>query len=180
MLCDKCKKREAKVYYAEIVGGKKKEQHLCEECAAEHTSFHLASSMVNKDLSLGNLLSSILENYYQNTTDSKQGEKQIVCDNCGMTYEEFTQGGKFGCAHCYESFRKQLGTCIKKIQGYDTHIGKAPKGFVSKTDKIVSELTEIEKLSIKLQQAIEKEEFEEAAKLRDSIRALKKEEEINA
>ncbi|BCN29844.1 UvrB/UvrC motif-containing protein [Anaeromicropila herbilytica] len=181
MLCDKCNKREAKVYYTEIVNGEKKEQHLCEECASEFTSFHLASTVLNKDISLGNLLSSILGNYkVTNTSKEKETVKELVCKECGMTYEEFTTLGKFGCAGCYNTFKKQLGPGIKKIQGADVHVGKKPKGFVTKADKIVSGLSEIEKLSIKLQQAIEKEEFEEAAKLRDSIRELKKEEEINA
>lgn len=181
MLCDKCKKREAKVYYTEIVNGEKKEEHLCEECASEFTSFHLASTVVNKDMTLGNLISSILSNYYApNSNKEEKDEKQIKCKECGMTFEEFTQGGKFGCAGCYEAFKKELVPGIKKIQGHDTHIGKKPKGFVSQANKIISELTEIDKLSIKLQQAIEKEEFEEAARLRDSIKELKKGEEINA
>lgn len=181
MLCDKCNKREAKVYYTEIVNGEKKEQHLCEECASEFTSFQLASNILNKDMSLGNLLSSILGNYHASSNSkATEDEKTVICKSCGMTYEEFTQIGKFGCAKCYESFKKQLAPGIKKIQGHDVHVGKKPKGFVSKAGKIVSGLSEIEKLSIKLQQAIEKEEFEEAAKLRDAIRELKKEAQMNA
>lgn len=177
MLCDKCKKNEAKIYYTEIIDGEKKEQHLCEECAMEYTSFQMGSTVLNSEVTLGNLLSTILGNYYgSNPQEAGKKEQELKCEGCGMTYSEFMKIGRFGCEKCYESFEKVLEKSIKSIQGSDTHIGKKPKGFETKTDKIVKELSEIDKLSIRLQEAIEKEEFEEAVKLRDKIRELKKEE----
>lgn len=182
MLCDKCNKNEAKLYYTEIINGEKKEQHLCEECALEYTSFSMGSGMFNQEMTLGSLLSSILGNY--NSSGSLHGaepiEKETSCKHCGMTYSEFLKEGRFGCAECYDSFQKTLETSLRNIQGSDTHKGKRPKGFETKTEKFVKELPEIDKLSIKLQDAIEKEEFEEAAKIRDRIRQLKKEEMNNA
>lgn len=181
MLCDKCKKREAKIYCTEIMNGLKKEKHLCEECATEYTSFHLASAMGNKDITLNNLLSGILSNYYQNSNKPKsEMDINITCNQCGMTYEEFLQAGKFGCSHCYSNFDKLLDKSLLNIQVGKSHKGKAPKGYLTKTDRIVQGLSEIEKLSIKLQEAIEKEEFEEAAKLRDTIKALREGDEVNA
>lgn len=182
MLCDKCKKNEAKVYYTEIINGEKKEQHLCEECALEYTSFSMGSGMFNQEMTLGSLLSSILGNYSSSGSlhGTEQTEKEPSCKKCGMTYSEFLKEGRFGCAECYESFRKALEKSLRNIQGSDTHTGKRPKGFETKTEKLVKELPEIDKLSIKLQDAIEKEEFEEAARIRDRIRQLKKEEMNNA
>ena len=55
MLCDRCKKREAKIYYTEVVNGEMKEQHLCEECAAECTRFRMNSTFINKDMSVGDI-----------------------------------------------------------------------------------------------------------------------------
>lgn len=179
MLCDKCNKNEAKIYYTEIINGEKTEQHLCEDCATEYTSFQMGTSIT--ELTLGSLLSTILGNYYvTNAHDLERTETELHCDGCGMTYSEFMRIGKFGCEMCYDSFQKVLEKSIKNIQGSDTHTGKKPKGFETKTEKLVKELPEIDKLSIKLQDAIEKEEFEEAAKLRDKIRELKKEEINNA
>lgn len=193
MLCDKCKKRDAKIYYTEIVNGEMKEQHLCEECAAECTRFHMNSTFMNKDVSVGDILSSILGNY-RNASNSKSNENGkedtktettgkekskddiIRCENCGMTYEQFLQQGMFGCAKCYENFRKILSRSLKSLHGADTHVGKKPKGYVSSMNKIVNDLSEIDKKSLLLQEAIEKEEFEEAAKLRDEIRSLKEKE----
>jgi protein arginine kinase activator len=74
-----------------------------------------------------------------------------------------------------------LGKTLKSIQGADLHTGKRPKGFVNATsDHVTKGISESEKLSIMLQESIEKEEFEEAARLRDLIRQLKKEEQTNA
>lgn len=176
MLCDKCKKNEAKIYYTEIINGEKKEQHLCEECATEYTSFQMGTPFMNQELTLGSLLSTILGNYYNNNPhEQEQTEKEPHCDGCGMSYSEFMKEGRFGCEKCYDSFQKILEKSIKSIQGSDTHTGKKPKGFETKTEKLVKELPEIDKLSIRLQDAIEKEEFEEAAKLRDRIKLLKEE-----
>lgn len=173
MLCDKCKKREAKIYCTEIINGEKKEQYLCEECAAEYASFQLESAGMNKDVTLGGLLSSILGGYYKEQAAAVQ-VPDIKCTKCGMTYEEFLRGGKFGCAGCYQSFGRVLGKCFKQIQGMDSHAGKKPKGYVSHMDRVVKEMTDIERLSMKLQEAVEKEEFEEAVMLRDKIKELKK------
>lgn len=181
MLCDRCKKNEAKVYYTEIVNKEKTEQHLCEECAMEFTSFQMGNSFMNQELTLGSLLSTILGNHYINESqEEKQREALPSCHGCGMTYTEFMKIGRFGCSQCYDSFAKALDKSITSIQGSNQHTGKKPKGFKTESEKIVSELSEVDKLSIRLQDAIEKEEYEEAASLRDRIRVLKKEEIGNA
>ena len=180
MLCDRCQKRDAKILYTEIINGVKKEQHLCEECATDYTSFQMEKPLLNSELTLNDLLSTLLEAY--NTNDTKeQGivKPDIVCDKCKTTYEEFLQKGRFGCADCYRSFHKELSKTLRGIQGAEVHMGKRPKGYVSSTDLILKDVTEIERFALKLQEAIEKEEFEEAARLRDLIRQMKKEEETN-
>ncbi len=181
MLCDRCQKRDAKVLYTEIINGVKKEQHLCEECATDYTSFQMEKPLLNSDLTLNDLLSTLLE-AYNNSNTKEQGEAKpdIVCDKCNMSFEEFLQKGRFGCAECYRSFHKELGKTLKGIQGAEVHMGKRPKGYVSSTDRILKGFSETERLNIKLQEAIEKEEFEEAARLRDLIRQMRKEETNNA
>ena len=180
MLCDKCKKNEAKIYYTEIINGEKTEQHLCEECATEYTSFPMGTAFMDQEITLGSLLSTILGNYYNSSNVSDHTEKEIRCEGCGMTYSEFMREGRFGCAKCYDSFQNILDGSLKNIQGSENHTGKKPIGFETKTQKLIKELSEVDKLSIRLQDAVEKEEFEEAAKLRDKIRQLKKEEIGNA
>jgi protein arginine kinase activator len=182
MLCDRCQKRDAKILYTEIINGVKKEQHLCEECATDYTSFQMEKPLMNSELTLGDLLSTLLDNYTA-ADKVKTGESlpSVVCSSCGTSYEEFVQKGRFGCAQCYCSFSEQLGKTLKGIQGAELHTGKRPRGYVTETtDRRLKDFTEAEKLSLRLQQAIEKEEFEEAARLRDLIKQMKKEETNNA
>jgi len=181
MLCNRCQKRDAKILYTEIINGVKKEQHLCEECATDYTSFQMEKPLMNSDLTLGDLLSTILESY-AGIDINKSGEDTsiLVCDQCGTTYEEFVQKGRFGCWACYHNFNEQLGKTFRSIQGFDIHNGKRPKGLVtSGTDRKLKNFTELERLTLKLHEAIEKEEFEEAARLRDLVKQMKKEEEAN-
>jgi protein arginine kinase activator len=180
MLCDRCQKREAKILYTEIINGTKKEQHLCEECATDYTSFQMEKPILNSELTLGDLLSTLLDNYTgAGKKQSGEATPSVTCNNCGTSYEEFIQKGRFGCSECYRAFNEQLGKTFKGIQGAEVHTGKRPKGFVTEApERVPKDFTEIEKLSLKLQEAIEKEEFEEAARLRDLIKQMKKEEEM--
>lgn len=181
MLCDRCKMRDAKVLYTEIINGAKTEQHLCEECAADYTSFQMEKPLLNSDMTLNSLLSTLL-GAYQNNTANKPGmnKQDLVCENCKTTFDEFLQRGRFGCSHCYKYFSSELGKTLRGIQGAQAHTGKRPNGYMSSTDRILKDLSEEDRLSLELQEAIEKEEFEEAARLRDLIRQLKKEETNNA
>lgn len=181
MLCDRCKTKDAKVLYTEIINGVKSEQHLCEDCATDYTSFQMEKPLLNSEITLNSLLSTLLGAYHTNATN-KTGETKpdLVCESCKTTYDEFLQRGRFGCSQCYRSFHKELEKTLRGIQGAQAHTGKRPKGYMSQADKILKDLSEEERLSLELQEAIEKEEFEEAARLRDLIRQLKKEETNNA
>lgn len=183
MLCDKCKKREAKVYYTEIIGGTKTEKHFCEECATQHTTFHLASTIVNNETALKGVLATIFSDYYKEIDKFREKDssfKHESCRNCGMSYETLIKEGKFGCANCYNAFAKNIAGGLKNIQSSENHVGKVPKGYITETDRIIKGLSKEEKLSIKLQDAIEKEEFENAAKIRDLIREIRTGDETNA
>lgn len=181
MLCDRCQKKDAKILYTEIINNAKKEQHLCEECATDYTSFQMEKPLLNSDLTLNDLLSTLLE-AYNNGAVKEQGKLKaaVVCNNCHTSFEEFLNRGRFGCSECYQTFHKQLGRTLKGIQGAELHAGKRPKGYLSQMDRILKDMSETDRLSLKLQDAVEKEEFEEAARLRDLIRTMKKEETKNA
>ena len=158
MLCNECGKNEAKVHVTYIINGKKTESHLCEECAKKN------QSILNSSFSMENLFSAMLNNAFNTTTYLPAKG----CSTCGMTYEEFKKIGKFGCSHCIDTFKPRLMPVVKSIQGYDSHTGKIPKraGGNYKVQK------DIEKLKDELKHAIEQEEYETAAKLRDKIRDM--------
>lgn len=177
MLCDICQKREAKIYYTEIIKGEKKEQHLCEECAAEHTTFFVMDSLKNQESFLGGLLAGLIENFAANTSAQTEKKEELSCKKCGMSLDVFFKMGHFGCSDCYRTFGKYLPRLYRNIHGGDTHSGKRLKGYIKPQEEQekISVFTEKEKLQFKLQQAIEKEEFEEAAKLRDQIKLFQEE-----
>ncbi|MFA9465513.1 MAG: UvrB/UvrC motif-containing protein [Velocimicrobium sp.] len=177
MLCDFCHKREAKIYYTEIKNGEKKEQYLCEECAAKHSSFQMNNGEFSIEETLGGFLSNILGSMYDENEQQESNDTMPRCESCGITYDEVLEYGKFGCAHCYDSFKEMVDKSLQQIQGSNTHNGKKPEKRKESSTEVRIQLSELEKLAILLQEAIEREEFEEAVTLRDRIRELKGEEE---
>ncbi|MBQ9119374.1 MAG: UvrB/UvrC motif-containing protein [Lachnospiraceae bacterium] len=175
MICGICKVREARIFYTEIINGEKNEQYLCEECAAKNTHFRIKTPFADQELSLGGLLSGLLEETLekQKNEQESEGTAVLACPHCGLTYGEFRQKGQFGCAGCYQSFGKRLERSIKKIHGADLHTGKQPKHMDGPREPVkeeLPELSEAERLSMRLQQALEQEDYETAAVLRDRIR----------
>ncbi|NYB76057.1 UvrB/UvrC motif-containing protein [Sedimentibacter hydroxybenzoicus DSM 7310] len=158
MLCNECGKNEARVHVTQIINGNKTESHLCEECAKKN------QSVLNSNFSMENLFSAMLNNAYNTSAYIPT----MTCSKCGMTYEEFRNTGKFGCNNCIDTFKQRIMPVVKNIQGYEAHMGKIPKraGGSYRIQK------DIEKLKSELKSAIEKEEYENAARIRDKIREM--------
>ncbi len=169
MLCDICHKREATVHITEIINNKMTELHLCEECAKKK-SFQMEQHFGLADLLAG------LSDFETPIEETKKST--LKCPNCGLTYEEFRKIGRLGCSKCYTTFESNLKPLLKRIHRATKHVGSAPvkeTGKVKKTQaKVKSEESEINKLKEAMQIAIDKEEFEKAAEIRDKIKELKK------
>ena len=92
-----------------------------------------------------------------------------------MTYDDFKKIGRLGCSDCYATFQVSLAPLLKRIHGSNQHLGKVPNAVVMKEQKALSKIhEELETVKAELQKAIKKEEFEEAASLRDKIKFLEK------
>ncbi|HEV7302176.1 MAG TPA: UvrB/UvrC motif-containing protein [Tepidisphaeraceae bacterium] len=161
MKCDNCNKAAATVHLTEIKGGKKLEKHLCEQCAAQNeglpvkthtpinellTNFVLAHSGLQKETGVGG------------------------CEHCGITWADFRQSGLLGCEHDYGVFEKDLTPLLQRAhEGATHHVGKVParRGEVGVPMKKSVDLTRLRK---DLSRAVEAEDYEKAAKLRDQIR----------
>lgn len=169
MVCESCKQTQATVHLTEIVNDQMTELHLCEACANQK------GSQVESHFGLADLLSGLADvAKVQEPEEVSTASK--TCPTCAMTYEDFRKVGRLGCATCYTTFKRGLGGLLKRIHGSPIHLGKSPVGLVksSKTKtELKSELTELRR---KLERAIEKEAFEEAAALRDQIRRLEQQE----
>ncbi|MCX7710795.1 MAG: UvrB/UvrC motif-containing protein [Clostridia bacterium] len=160
MLCQHCQKRVANVHFTQIVNSNKVEMYLCEQCAKEKGKFGMESPMSIQDLFSGFIGFDYANPYI------KPEIKETVCEKCGMSFEEFQKNGKLGCGNCYEVFAEKLGPLLKRLHGNVEHHGKAPKRVTEK----VQTTKELEKLRDALNKAIQTEEYERAAQLRDQIR----------
>ncbi len=103
----------------------------------------------------------------QNTVPNK------ICPTCNMSLAQFAKTGKLGCSDCYEHFRHYLASVLKSIHANTTHTGKISK----KADAKIRLEREIEKLESELKAAIDKQDFERAAVVRDEIKELRAKEE---
>ena len=173
MKCDKCTKK-ASVHLTEIVDGKVMEMHMCEDCAREQSQ-HMEQQFGLADLLAG------LTDFGKHVPDVQQKTLTLQCMACGLTYEDFRKFGRFGCAQCYGAFKTQLKTLLKKIHGSNVHLGKTPLKLMPIDGVSVAAVPAaeasapvdpVELLRKQLHEAIEHEDFERAAALRDKIHEL--------
>ncbi len=164
MVCDICAVNQATVHLTEIVDEQMTELHLCEECAKTK------SMDMEQHFGLGDLLGG-LSDLGKAQVEGRENVK-LKCSNCGISYEDFRKMGRLGCGECYNSFRKYLMPLLKRIHGSNKHYGKMPLMLT----RPVEEKSEIAELKAGLEKAIQDEEFEEAARIRDMLKELEKKE----
>jgi len=96
--------------------------------------------------------------------------KPQTCKSCGMTFDNFKESGKFGCANCYETFADRIEPIVRRIHGNSAHSGRMPRCSAEN----ISQSREADVLKKELKELIKLEKFEEAAEIRDKIKALEK------
>lgn len=182
MLCENCGKNQANVQYTEVINGNKKQVFLCEECSKKLGIDEMKFEFpINFSSFFGDFLEDFENSDFMPTLDIR---KDIKCDNCNMTFEEFMNTGKFGCGNCYSAFHSKIDPILKKIHGSNRHVGRIGniKGMpiVKKEEndeKVIEDLKEdnkLDSLKEKLKLAIKEERYEDAAKLRDEIKKQEK------
>jgi len=170
MLCEKCKKRTAAVFYNENINGKTRSFSLCSECAArlrEKGDLQDITSMVG---SFADPFSELQDNLFGgffglSKPQTLPGEK--TCPGCNSTYADILKDGKVGCPECYSAFSSELSRMIRSIHGTTAHTGAIPARHRARQERE----EHVKQLRKDLQEAIKKEDFESAARLRDEIRA---------
>lgn len=187
MLCEHCKMREATIKYVEVINGVKTEHNLCTQCAG-HLDIGQYSAFFEGEFPLGKLLSGLLG--MKETERTKERFSGVVCPTCKTTYEDFVKDSRFGCPDCYSVFDPLIAENIRHLQGSERHVGKRPRSMRQETgdgepkgqetafgaeEKALTAEERIRLLKTRLKDAIRREEYEEAASLRDEIRSLDKE-----
>ncbi|EHQ6780150.1 UvrB/UvrC motif-containing protein, partial [Listeria monocytogenes] len=139
--------------------------YLCEDCATEKA---LSSE---KDLVKAmDTFSEVALDFLTLLQKEENAQKEVVCGNCQLSFEEFLQTNRVGCSECYEAFEEQLVPIIGRVQnGYKNHVGKVP----AEVERAEGVQNEISRLQEKLAKLVKNEEFEEAAVVRDEIKALR-------
>ena len=162
MKCQSCGKNPATVHLTEIVGGEKREKHLCESCAVEE-----GIAVGKPAAALSDWLSSFVSQAQAGGAAIEGGA--ATCESCGLTYAEFRQRGLLGCPQCYQAFDRMLMPLIQRAhENADHHIGKAPPQL-ERSERRQYELIDLRR---RLRDAVAGELYEDAARIRDRIKEL--------
>lgn len=162
MKCQTCDD-PATFHLTDVVNKKKRELHLCERCARER---NLIPDPPGPQIDLKALMGLLAGPFP--LLGSAPAEPAVApvpdptagaCELCGMTVAEFKAAGRLGCAHDYESLRPALEPLLERIHRGLTHAGKLPRAVRVRAWKQ------------QMGAAVAAENYEEAARLRDLIRA---------
>ena len=167
MLCQNCGKYEATTHIKRIVNGEATEAHLCSECAKS-----LGYGSVFPDFGFG--FSDMLSSLFEPVGIGALSNSVLRCDKCGCSFNDIVKSGKVGCSNCYETFYDKLTPSIERIHGRTHHEGKIANG-----SPVQKKNSKIEELKEKLDAAVDIQDYDTAAKLRDEIKALEQEENGN-
>ena len=159
MVCCICKDKPATVHLTHIEGDKMQKVDLCEECAKKKG----VSS--TPDFSLADLLLGLGASQ---EIEQASGGVDLKCPRCGFTQADFKKSGRLGCPECYQTFADGLEGLLKSMHKGTRHVGKVPESLRESRD-LSDRLKNLQK---KLAKAIEEENFEQAATLRDEIKQL--------
>ena len=164
--CTHCSK-PATLHITELQNGNVQALHLCESCAQEYLSNPAGQS--SEPVEDADLLA---EKLAEVTSEEELSQlDQLTCPNCGITFREFRSQGRLGCPHDYIAFRRELMPLLENIHGETQHSGKLPK----RAPHASRRQYKLIKLRSELRTAIEDEQYEKAAGLRDQIQTLEAE-----
>jgi protein arginine kinase activator len=164
MQCDHCGDRPAAIHLTQIVNNSVTTLHLCEICAAE------------KGVQTGATVAKFpLSDFLASMGKGAAGKLPAVVDDtpcgfCGATLKDFRETGRLGCPHCYASFEPHLRDLLRRLHGSSQHVGEvylAPSAAPQEPAE-----DQLGDLRDQLRRAVEAENFELAAELRDRIRVL--------
>jgi protein arginine kinase activator len=162
MMCDNCGNNEAEVHLTQIIDNEMTTVHLCPACAAERG---LEPGGSSKNLPLGDFLAQMGESAVAEEESTLAGP----CSYCHTTIDDFRRTGRLGCPHCYSIYEKQLRAILRRIHGSTHHLGKV---YVPPASEAADRTARLVGLRRRLQRAVEAEDFERAAVIRDQIREL--------
>ena len=161
MICQNCGKNEATTHLKRIINGEKAETHLCAQCAS---TLGYGSIFSGFGFNFGD----IFTGFFGDMPVSRLSNRVIRCEKCGCSFDDIVKSGKIGCADCYSTFYDKLLPSIQRIHGKTEHQGKFPFG----AGEEVRHAHRLSELKAEINRAIDEQNFERAAQIRDEIRAM--------
>lgn len=159
MLCESCGKKPSVIRVKAIVNGKLVEYALCADCARELGYANLLFVMLTG-------FESTLNDFFP---DGENSAGVLRCSCCGASFQDILRGGKIGCAECYRTFSNQLAPFLRKIHGSILYRGKTAGG--GDLPRVLPR-AQLSVMHQRLREAIQSENYEQAAVLRDKIHKL--------
>jgi protein arginine kinase activator len=159
MQCSICKERPATVHLTQIVGDKMQKLDLCEECAkSKGVNDPVGFAMADIMLGLG----------ASQELDPSAAGAELKCPRCGFSQADFKKSGRLGCVECYKTFAEGLSGLLKTMHKGTRHTGKTPEALRQSREHV----DRLKSLQKKLAKAVEDENYEGAAALRDEIKIM--------
>jgi protein arginine kinase activator len=160
MMCDVCKERDHVVSLTQIVDDVVTLLHLCEKCAAERG---IETTLSVPQHPLGEFLQEVQQQVAKAQADA------VRCSFCSTTLRDFRASGRLGCAHCYGAFEQSLRELLRRVHGNSRHVGRQ---YEPPHPALLERATTLGELRDRLRRAIDSEQFELAATIRDQIKVL--------
>lgn len=160
-MCDSCGEAPAVVHFKEIEDKHVHDVGLCQRCAEKRGYSKGVDASPIQDLA------EKLVKMAKDVSGSRETDA-IRCAGCGLLYSEFAKTGRLGCPTCYETFLGQLKPILRKTHGSVSHVGRRP----DEDESLRAERRDLRRKRGELDRAIRREAYEDAAKLRDEIKAL--------
>ena len=174
MLCQICHINEASIHIQEVLGSTKTTLHLCPECAESNG----INGQANGNLKLAAIAYKITaQKLGLETWNSDQDAPRTpprTCPNCGLDSDQLATNGRLGCPTCYETFDDLIAPHLARIHRGTKHTGHHPKNTPAtpRAEPWRELADQLKRLEDDLVRAVQSEQYEDAATLRDQIRRL--------
>ncbi len=165
MLCDNCKERDAVINLTQVEHDSKVTLHLCEQCA-QQKGVETGGTVLKSPL--GGFLTALGKGG-TGAALLPSASDGLRCSACGATLRDFRDSGRLGCDQCYLTFDFHLRDLLRRLHGSSQHVGERYELPGVEDADPTSRLLD---LRAQLRRAVESENFELAAELRDRLRVL--------
>ncbi len=161
MQCERCGKNPAVIHLTQIENNEMSTFHLCDACAAEKG---LGAGADQETAPLTDFLAQMGKSLAAGLPSTAG-----ACEFCGLTLNDFKRTGRLGCPHCWSHFDQHLRGLLRKLHGGTQHVGKV---YLPPDPREMDRTARASALRRSLARAVEAEDFERAAALRDRFRRL--------